>query len=753
MKAASLRRKWSILSGAVIGVIFSLAFVGQAWGAVEVAEFDLAEGGPITSGPEGALWFAPAGRLGRAGVDGKVDELTLSGQTGYPQDITAGPDGNLWISTSEAIDRVTTKGALTEFPLPDKNELPGKIVVGADGNLWFTLWVPAHKVRGVEERTGAAFIVRITPSGAMTRFELPGPARVRNAAPAAIVAGPDGNLWFTDPALGRIGKITLAGAIAEYDLDVSPYGLTAGPDGNLWFTSSTGIGRISTTGDVREFPSRARIGGQIVTGPEADLWFTGPGLSVGRMTPSGQFSWFGFKGGAATLDIAVGSDGGIWATTSTNPIKGVLAGSLSRITPGAPGVEVVSVAATVHGGRVALELACGGSASGCTGNLRIGEGKRPVASSTYSLAPESTGVVTLSLSASAARLLARERFLRERVAVDAEGGVGGGSTVVLRRPHPLRGAPRPGRSLLMPLPEGYGGCCIALGWDGHFWLSGATGSLTRVTPTGELSDFRIPAFEREPGALVAGPRRSMWFLEEDPNVVVDSTPLLGRVAADGTFSEIPLPKGPYAEDLAVGPDGNLWVARSALRSGEVDRVTPAGKVTRFRMPGETAAITAGPERSVWFALDGTTIGRIGPRGKLRKFDVPGRGFIDDMTRGPDGNLWYTHWGRRGPPTIGRMTPAGQVAEFPLHERGRPGGTPATIIAGPDGNLWFTEYEPAGIGRITPQGKITRWRRAGAAAGSIAVGPEGSLWFSSEQTETIAVLASASARRRNARPGL
>ncbi len=737
-----MRRKWSVLAGAVIGVILSLALAGPAWGAVEIAQFDLAgDGGPIASGPEGALWVAPAGRLDRVSADGKVDEFTLSGQTGYPQDIAAGPDGNLWISTSEAIDRVTTKGALTEFPLPGEIELPGEIVAGVDGNLWFTLWVPSHKVKGVEERTGAAFVVRITPSGEMARFELPGPARVRNAAPAAIVAGPDGAVWFTDPALGRIGKITPAGTIAEYDLDVSPYGLTAGHDGNLWFTSSAGIGSISAAGEVREFPSRPPTAGQIATGPEGNLWFTGYGYgSAGRMTPSGHFSWFSLKTGAAALDIAAGPDGGIWVTTSTNPIKGVVKAPIARITPGAPGAEVVSTAATVHGGQVPLELACSGSASGCTGNLKIGGGKRPIAAGPYSLAPESTGVVTLSLSASARRLLARERFLREWVEVDADGGVGGASTVLLRRAHPLRRAPRPGHSLLMPLPEGYGSCCIALGWDGDFWLSGAVGKLTRVTPAGELSSFHIPAFERAPGPIVAGPRHSMWFLEERPDVVVDTTPLLGRVAADGAFSEIPLPKGPYAEDLAVGPDGNLWVARAALRSGEVDRVTPAGKVTRFRMPGETGAITAGPERSVWFALAGTTIGRIGPSGKLRKFDVPGRGFINDITKGPDGNLWYTHWGRRGPPTIGRMTPGGRVTEFPLHKRGRPGGTPATIIAGPDGNLWFSEFEPARIGRITPRGKITRWRRGGAAADSIAVGPEGNLWLSSGRTETIAVLA-------------
>jgi virginiamycin B lyase len=740
-QVASLRRKWAA-SSAVIGFVLGLAFAGPAWGAVEIAEFDLPEnsGGPITAGPEGALWFAPDGRLGRIGTDGKVKEFTVSGQTGYPQDIAAGPDGNLWISTSEAIDRVTTAGALTEFPLPSKNEVPGAIAAGADGNLWFTLWTPTHKVRGVEERTGAAFVVRITPSGEMTRFELPGPATGRNAAPAAIVAGPDGKVWFTDPALGRVGAVAATGAIAEYDLDVSPRGLTVGDDGNLWFSSSAGIGRISPAGEVREFPSRAGVASQIATGPEGNLWFLGSGFSVGRMTPSGQFSWFRLKaGGANTRDIATGDDGGIWVSTMSSPAKYITKNPLARITPGAPGIEVISTATTVRGGQVVLELACGGSVSGCTGSLKIGEGKRPIASSPYSLAPESTGAVTLLLPAPSRRLLARERFLREWVEVDAAGGVGDGSTVVLRRPRPLRGAPRPGLSLLMPLPEGYDGCCIALGWDGDFWLSGAVGRLTRVAPNGELSTFHIPAFERAPGALVAGPLRSMWFLERRPYVTVDRTPLLARVAADGTFSEIPLPSGADAQDLAVGAEGNLWITRTASRGGEVDRVTPAGKVTSFRTPGETGAIAAGPERSVWFTMAGTTIGRIGAGGELTKFDVPGRGFINDVTKGPDGNLWYTHWGRRGPPTIGRMTPSGRVTEFPLHKRGRPGGNPGTIIAGPDGNLWFTEHGPAGIGRITPGGKITRWRRGGAAAGSIAVGPEGNLWFASGQTGTIAVL--------------
>src|SRR5262245_66477187 len=59
-----------------------------------------------------------------------------------------------------------------------------------------------------------------------------------------------------------------------------------------------------------------------------------------------------------------------------------------------------------------------------------------------------------------------------------------------------------------------------------------------------------------------------------------------------------------------------------------------------------------------------------------------------ITRGPDGNLWFTESlaGR-----IGRITPAGVVTEFSAGIT--PGSQPAEITAGPDGNPWFTEPTP------------------------------------------------------------
>jgi virginiamycin B lyase len=58
-----------------------------------------------------------------------------------------------------------------------------------------------------------------------------------------------------------------------------------------------------------------------------------------------------------------------------------------------------------------------------------------------------------------------------------------------------------------------------------------------------------------------------------------------------------------------------------------------------------------------------------------------------ITRGPDGNLWFTE--QRGPGgrlggAIGRITPSGVVTVFSLGSITQPN----LITAGPDGNLWF-----------------------------------------------------------------
>ena len=90
------------------------------------------------------------------------------------------------------------------------------------------------------------------PTGQVTEFchgNHGGQPTLRN------VAGPDGNIWFTEPlgpnGFGAIARITPAGVVTEFRTGLTrnsePFEITVGPDHNLWFTELLGgVGRITT---------------------------------------------------------------------------------------------------------------------------------------------------------------------------------------------------------------------------------------------------------------------------------------------------------------------------------------------------------------------------------------------------------------------------------------------------------------------------------------------------------------------------
>ncbi len=75
--------------------------------------------------------------------------------------------------------------------------MPLGIAAGADKNLWVTV------IR-------AQVIYRVTPKGSFTAFPMPA-----NSMATFITAGPDGNLWFTEPN-GKIGRLTTLGEVTEF---------------------------------------------------------------------------------------------------------------------------------------------------------------------------------------------------------------------------------------------------------------------------------------------------------------------------------------------------------------------------------------------------------------------------------------------------------------------------------------------------------------------------------------------------------
>jgi streptogramin lyase len=130
------------------------------------------------------------------------------------------------------IGRITPAGVLAEFAVPTTGDLGG-IVAGPDGNLWFT-------------DAGRNEIGRMSPDGlTLTKFPVPTGA----SGLQGITLGADGNLWFTEQVANRIGRITPAGQITELACIPTgasgPSGITAGPDGKLWFTESA-AGKVAS---------------------------------------------------------------------------------------------------------------------------------------------------------------------------------------------------------------------------------------------------------------------------------------------------------------------------------------------------------------------------------------------------------------------------------------------------------------------------------------------------------------------------
>ncbi len=155
--------------------------------------------------------------------------------------------------------------------------------------------------------------------------------------------------------------------------------------------------------------------------------------------------------------------------------------------------------------------------------------------------------------------------------------------------------------------------------------------------------------------------------------------------------------------------------------------------TGLTPPAEPFDITKGPDGNMWFTVIGDAphngIGRITPSGVVTVFGAPATEPNMDpteLTVGPDGNLWFLD---PATPGVGKITPAGVLTEFTAGLV--PGAMPETLTFGADGNLWFTDKAQARIGRVTPDGTITEFptNTAGSMPTESTLGADGNVWFS------------------------
>jgi len=256
------------------------------------------------------------------------------------------------------------------------------------------------------------------------------------------------------------------------------------------------------------------------------------------------------------------------------------------------------------------------------------------------------------------------------------------------------------------LPESSLPESIAPGSDGDMWFTnGGTNDagenlIGRVTPAGGIEEFPIPSGYQsllsytEGFEIASGPDGDMWFTDEREDQ--EGHAFIGRITHSGKITEFPIPTGMQPNlpeksipiSIALGADGNMWFTdQGTSKEGHnlVGRITPTGVIKEFPIPtlaSSPTGIALGSDGDMWFIEPGASkVGRIDPTGGITEFMTPSPGY--GIISGSDGNIWLM--GSNGK-TIERVTMTGEVTSIPL--LGSVG--PLDLTKGPDGNIWFID---------------------------------------------------------------
>lgn len=247
-----------------------------------------------------------------------------------------------------------------------------------------------------------------------------------------------------------------------------------------------------------------------------------------------------------------------------------------------------------------------------------------------------------------------------------------------------------------------------------------------AAPLGQFQSFDQGPAGYAGNVLISGPDGRQWFTDNENNAI-------RAISADGTVRSYPIPTDPSQTSgaglfaLAAGPDGAIWF--TGFYSNVIGRLSASGEVRTYPLPLAKAmpyGIAAGPDGNLWFTLDAANgIGRITPAGVITLFPIPTPGATGGstvvvsskcvfcafaITAGPQRSLWFTLPSAR---RIGRITLDGRVSTIPIQgvsAQPPQGSTPSlgAITATADGHLWFTQNIDKRISRMTPAGAVTSY---------------------------------------------
>jgi streptogramin lyase len=216
-------------------------------------------------------------------------------------------------------------------------------------------------------------------------------------------------------------------------------------------------------------------------------------------------------------------------------------------------------------------------------------------------------------------------------------------------------------------------------------------------------------------ARVAGPDHS------SPRVIDASHPRV--VQAQGTVRQALVVHRAGRREIPVAGGGPL----ARRRKLEAQDLPAAGsKIVEYALPtagSSPEGVTVTANGVAWFTeSNGNQIGKVTAAGQFAEYPIPpaqnDSGGPQGITVGADNNLWFTTYSY-----IGRMTRSGSFSLFPI----TPHNDAFDIVLGPDGNAWFTEIGGM-VGNVTLSGIVTEYSLGAGIHPAYITSLGGALWF-------------------------
>lgn len=177
----------------------------------------------IRPGNDGTMWATElvGNAIVRIGTDGTLTEIPIPTHNSRPIAIVPEPGSNaMWFSeeAGNRIGRVTPDGRITEYQLPmtQPNIILAALAFDGDSNLWVQQYVDQNSPTPANPSpSGGDYILKIDKSilttapadisrVPMTYYRVPSTQTVMHR----ILQGPDGNIWFTELGVNKVGKLT-----------------------------------------------------------------------------------------------------------------------------------------------------------------------------------------------------------------------------------------------------------------------------------------------------------------------------------------------------------------------------------------------------------------------------------------------------------------------------------------------------------------------------------------------------------------